>query len=63
MAKLVAYYTLNRFVLSIDNVKKLCFSRPATIDGPTTGKHYKFGGHDDDDDDNVSIAESTDKSR
>ena len=44
------------------HVKKLCFSRPAAIDGPTTGKHYKYGGHDDDGDD-ISIAESTDTSR
>jgi len=42
---------------------KLCFSRPATIDGPTAGKHYKYGGHDDDDDEDISIAESTDTSR
>jgi len=39
-----------------------CFSRPATIDGPTTVRHYKYGAHDDDDDD-ISIAESTDTSR
>jgi len=46
------------------HVKKLCFSRPATIDGPTAGKHYKYGGQDaDDDDDHISIAESTDTSR
>jgi len=58
---LVAYYTLNR---TLTHMLKNCFSRPATIDGPTAGKHYKYGGHDDDDDDdNVSIAESTDTSR
>jgi len=39
---------------------KNCFSRPATIDGSTTPKHYKYGGHDDDDDDDIIIAESTD---
>jgi len=40
------------------HVKKLCFSQPTPIDGPTAGKHYKYGGDDDD----ISIAESTDMS-
>jgi len=42
---------------------KNCFSRPATIDGPTASKHYKYGGYKDDDDDDISIAKSTDTSR
>ena len=63
MPTLVAYYTLNRTLTHI--LKKLCFSRPATIDGPIAGKHYKYGSHDDDDDDDddISIAESIDTSR
>jgi len=51
---LVAYYTLNR---TLTHILKICFSHPATIDGPTAGKH-KCGGHDD-----ISIAESTDTAR
>jgi len=45
---------------------KNCFSRPATIDGPTAGKHYKYCGRDnddDDEDDDINIAESTDTFR
>jgi len=51
----VAYYTLNR---TLTHMLKLCFTRPTAIDGPTAGKHYKYGGDDDD----ISIAESTEMS-
>jgi len=52
VATLAAYYTLNR---TLTHMLKIIFSRPTAIDGPTAGKHYKYGGDDD-----ISIAESTD---